>query len=546
VNDLRRRTLWYVVALFAVMLLYSGAYSYGMGAWEGEPRSLLESFQIVVEMFTATGFGSDAREWSDPRTLLMIVFIDLTGVATIFLALPVLVFPLFEELFATSVPRAVDDDRADHVLIVAAHTARAEALVAELDAREVDADFVEADRDRAIELYEDDHDVIRADPESTAGLERAGVDRARALIVDVTDEVDASVVLAAREHSESLSLVSVVEDPDRARYHELAGADAVLTPRTLLGERLAAKVTTAFESGLDDGIDVAEELEVAEVPVPHGSPLAGRTIADSGIREDTGATILGAWFEGRFETPPSPSATLSPGTVLLVSGDGGQLAALREATTATVRRFGVGEGVILCGHGEVGRTIAGRVDDAGVAYTVVDREDGPGVDVVGDATDPETLTAAGIDDARSVIVALPDDTAAEFVTLVARDAAPETSVVARVEAPGSVPKAYRAGADYALSLATVSGRMAAATVLDEGIISRDRQIAVVRTTAPGLAGRTLAAADVRGTTGCTVLAVERDGEVFTDVGPEFRVEGGDELVVAGTDEGVGRFEERLG
>ena len=103
-----------------------------------------------------------------------------------------------------------------------------------------------------------------------------------------------------------------------------------------------------------------------------------------------------------------------------------------------------------------------------------------------------------------------------------------------------------AGADYVLSLATVSGRILASTILEETVMSPDTQVEVVRREAPGLVGQTLGEADVRTKTGCTVVGVERDEVVRTDIGPDFRVQGGDELVVAGTDEGVNRFSQLLG
>jgi Trk K+ transport system NAD-binding subunit len=141
---------------------------------------------------------------------------------------------------------------------------------------------------------------------------------------------------------------------------------------------------------------------------------------------------------------------------------------------------------------------------------------------------------------------MPDDTTTEFATLVVRDISPETEIIARVEEIESVRKMYRAGADYVLSLATVTGRMIASTILeDEDVLSLDRQVEVVRTIAPELVGQTIGDADVRSKTGCTVVGVERDGTVLTDVGPEFSVEAGDELIVAGTDDGIQRFTEQM-
>ena len=177
---------------------------------------------------------------------------------------------------------------------------------------------------------------------------------------------------------------------------------------------------------------------------------------------------------------------------------------------------------------------------------MVDRTDEDGVDVVGDAIEPETLREAGITDARSIILTLPDDTTAEFSTLVIRDLSPQTEVIARVEESRSTQKMYRAGADYVLSLATVSGRMIASTILeDEDVLSLDQQIEVVRTQAPELVGRTIGETLVRTKTGCTIVGVERNGSVLTDVGPNVRVESGDELIIAGTGDGIRRFNELL-
>ena len=56
-------------------------------------------------------------------------------------------------------------------------------------------------------------------------------------------------------------------------------------------------------------------------------------------------------------------------------------------------------------------TVATALADAGVPYTVVDRRDREGVDVVGDATDGETLTGAGVERARTVVFAMGEEPA---------------------------------------------------------------------------------------------------------------------------------------
>jgi Trk K+ transport system NAD-binding subunit len=539
----QRRTSQYVVVLVGVMFGYAAVYDAGMSVFEGSPISFLHSLQVVVETFTTTGFGSDAP-WTTPEMNVLVIVMDLTGVVLIFLALPVLVFPLFEEAISTTVPTAAADLE-DHV-VVCTLTPRGETLVDELDSVGVDHLVLEPDRDRAKDRYEQGYDVIHADPESVDGLEAARLPAARCLVADGSDPVNTSTVLTAKEVAEDVRTVSVVDDPSRERYHRLAGADDVLSPRALLGEGLASKVTAGISTELGDAVEVGEDFEIAELPIQRNSDLVGRTIAESGMRERAGVNIVGAWFRGQFESPPSPDATLDNGTVLLVTGREAQLERLKELTMSDVRRFRRGRTVVV-GHGEVGTTVSAALSTADVSTTVLDLVDGPGVDMTGDATDPDALSRAEVEDARTVILAIPDDTLTEFAILVVRDLNPDIELIARAEETENVQKMYRAGADYVLSLATVSGRMLASTILeDEEVMSLDKQVEVLRTHAPGLVGRTLGGADVRARTGCTVVGVDRDGEMITDLGADFRIEEGDELVIAGTDEGANRFMETLG
>jgi Trk K+ transport system NAD-binding subunit len=539
----KRRAAGYLFFVVVALVATAVGYQWGMRVHEGRPQTFLDSLQFAVEMFTTTGFGGDAP-WESAEMQAFITITDLLGMAVLVGALPVFVGPLLENALSTTAPSRLEAALDDHV-VICSYTTRAEALIEELDSNGVPYVIVEPDRERADTLYEADHRVICADPESMDGLDAARLSAARALFADVSDQVDASIVLAAKELAEDVPVVSVVEDPDRAKYHRLAGADYALSPRQLLGESLAQKVTTALRSEIGEAVEIDEDLELAEVSIRHGSTLAGTTLADSEIRQRSGVNVIGVWFAGRFDASPAPDATLTGGTVLLVSGRPAQLERLVEMSHSPVRQFGAGETVVV-GYGAVGRTVATELADADIPYTVVDQVDIDGVDLVGDATQTETLVAAGIEDARTVVLALPDDTTTEFATLVIRDLAPDTEIITRVEENSNVSKTYRAGADYVLSLATVAGRMSASYLLeDRDVLSVNQQVEVMRTSAPGAVGQTIREANIREETGCTVIAIRRDSDVITNVHPETVIDDDDELVIVGTDDDVRAFERQF-
>ncbi|ESS10250.1 MAG: K+ transport system, NAD-binding component [uncultured archaeon A07HR60] len=540
-NSLRRRIIGYFGFVAVVLTATAAVYQQGMRVFEGRPRTFLDSFQFAVEMFTTTGFGGDAP-WTTPEMQLFVAVMDLVGMALLVGALPVVATPFLQNALSTSVPQEAASSLADHV-VICSYNSLADTLITELEGQEISYVLLEPDRDEATDLYEDGYTVIQADPVSTDGLQAAQLTTARALFIDIDDQVDTGIILTAREIVEDIEIVSVVDEPEQDKYHRLAGADSVLSPRSVLGETLAAKVTTTVQQELTKAVDIDGDLQLAEVSIHHGSRLAGDTLAESQIPERTGVNVLGAWFRGGFQAAPAPSATLSPGTVLLVSGQESQLSQFVEMTQSSVRQFGTGDTLVI-GHGQVGQTVSSALAEDDISYTIVDKTERPGVDVIGDATDEETLTAAGIERAQTVVIALPDDTIAEFVTLVTRNLAPETEIVARVQTNESVSKMYRAGADYVLSLSRTTGRLSASRILDDrDLLSLDQQMGVARITDHDLGGQTIRDADIRRQTGCTVIALEREETVITDVDPDTTIDVTDTVQLVGADDGIRSFEQ---
>ena len=539
----RRRALGYLVLLSVAIIITAGGYQIGMRVYEGRPQTYLDSLQFAVEMFTTTGFGGDAP-WESAEMQAYITVADLLGMALLVGALPVFVGPVVENTLSTTPPSKLETDLTDHV-VICSDTTRADALTEELKTNDIPYVIVEPDLQRAEELDEAGEPVIRADPESAEGLDAARLPSARALFADQSDQVDASIVLTAKEVTDDVPVISVVESPEAKRYHRLAGADTVLSPRQLLGNSLAAKVTAAGRTGMVDAVEIGDSLQLAEVSIRRDSRFAGMTLAESGIGEQSGANVIGVWARGEFIAAPPPDAELIDGSILLVSGRTDQLERLAEMTQASVRGFAAGQTVVI-GYGQVGKAVSAELEEAGVPHEVIDQNGADGVDVVGDATDPETLLDAGVEGADTVILALPDDTTTEFVTLVVRDLAPDTQILARVEQQADVSKTYRAGADYVLSLARVTGRMSASRLLENrDVVSPEQQVNVVRKQAGELAGTTIAEANIRDRTNCTVIAIDRDGNTVSDIGPDTPIQAGDTLVIIGADEAINRFEEKF-
>jgi voltage-gated potassium channel len=81
--------------------------------------------------------------------------------------------------------------------------------------------------------------------------------------------------------------------------------------------------------------DGSLEFRLEEVPVPAASQLAGKSLRDAQIRDQTGALVLALLDgEGRFTTNPTPETLIESGQVLIAIGTESQLKALERAAEA--------------------------------------------------------------------------------------------------------------------------------------------------------------------------------------------------------------------
>lgn len=534
-----RRSVYYFALVVVTSLVFTAVYNTGMAIWETRPQPLYRSLEVVIQTFTTTGYGEDAP-WQTPQMNLLVILMQLSGIGLILTAVDVFAVPWLRDTLTPTAPESVSE--VEEHLIICGYTPRTDAFITELDARNREYVLIESDTDTARELHEDGYQVIKGDPESAETLANAQLDSATGVVADADDDTNASIALAVRDVRADVRLITFVEDAEFAQYHSAAGVDDVLSPRQVLGRSLAEQVSAA----VGENVAIGDDFELVELTVAEGSDFCHETFAEAALRERFDVNVIGAWFDSGFKTPVSPGDELEPGTRLLVAGESEHVESLRDATTSTVRTLS-SERIVIAGYGDSGRAVYDALAQPDSRLTVLDSEVKEHVDVIGDARDPAILEEAGITDADALILTVADDTTAIFTTLIARELNPDLRIIVRANEEDDVEKLYQAGADYVQSLATVSGRMLASTVFtDERVLTYNTQVNVVRLPAGDLEGSTVATEDVRNVTDCTVVAIIRNGETITEFDPaEFTFAGDDDVVIAGTDEAITRFEEQF-
>jgi Trk K+ transport system NAD-binding subunit len=531
----QRLVLYYALGLVSIIGLYTALYWSGMRYIEGRPRSIFHSLQIVTETMTTTGYGADSP-WATPVMNVYMVTMQVTGIGIGFVTLRVLVIPLFERA-----PLNLDDRlsvKNDHV-VVAEYQRDTEVLLDELEQYSTDYVLVESDEEEAKQLSDDGYQAIHGDPETRRDLDRASIDRASLLITDAGDQT-ASIVLTALEANEDLTVVSFTPSTRRKEALAEIGVDRSVAPHALIGRHLAEKATTpvALTAMPGDG-----DIAIREVLVRRNCPIHGTRVADSPIAAHPDLTLVGGWFDGELRVPPAPDDRLTPNTVLVVAGPESSIDELaRDVSGIRQPRESTQSPVVVAGLGEGGTTAVETLpDDAHVTTIDADREREP--DVLGDVTEPETLEAANIADASALIVTVDNDATALLTIAMARALSPGVEILARTTDAEKTSAAFRAGADYTLSVQRVCARLVASEVHGERVVSVTNQIRLVRADAAPFVGKALATVRRDRTRGWTVVGVARGGTVYTD--QTTVVEDGDEVFVAGGDAAIREFEQTV-
>jgi len=533
-----KRLLVFIGAIILLLIVVAVFYMAGMSYLENKPRTFWDALEWAGESLSTTGYGADSS-WRHPLMVIYVVLVQLIGVFLVFLVFPVYLIPFLEERFETRLPQETPDAK-DHVVIFH-HSPPVTTLLEELQRADITTVVIEEDQAEARRLLEQGHRVVYGNLDEGV-LKRTHLDKARALIVNSTDDRNAAVILTARQLGFAGEIVALVEDPYHRQPIMLAGASAAFTPRHILGAALAARASPKVSPTVAGIQQLGQKLQVTEARITRDSVLSGKTLAEAGLREHVGVTVIGQWVGGKLVTPPTSSMRLEPGGILVLVGTPDHIQRFMEvcAGTKQLRRHGP---FLIAGGGEVGRKVAELLNDVGEETFVIDHQPGPAVNLVGNVLDTKLLKQAGVENVQAVVLALSADSTTLFTTVIVKDMAPDVPVIARVNRAENVERIYAAGADFALSISQVSGQILAWRLLGKEAVALDPELRVLKVSARGLGGRHPSELGIREKTGCSVVAVERGNELLVEFGDQFNFATADAVYICGSAEATQKYSE---
>ncbi|CAG0973488.1 MAG: NAD-binding protein [Candidatus Methanoperedens sp.] len=158
-------------------------------------------------------------------------------------------------------------------------------------------------------------------------LRQAGLTNASTVIIALNndDDIIFTTLIARNVNPHSIILARANSTKSIDKIYR-AGADYVASLSIVAGQMLA-HIALGHE---EDSILMLQGLEIGKYQITPGSSLAGKSIADAGIRSRIGCTVIGIEENEKTTTDIDPSIILREGMTLAIIGNSDQISKFKK------------------------------------------------------------------------------------------------------------------------------------------------------------------------------------------------------------------------
>ncbi len=483
-------TKWILVRILAaaVVLIFIliPLVIYFMRIFEGREITAGQAAIFIFQTLTTTGYGELLPFHSIPMVIVSILLM-LSGVFLIFMIAGTLMASLVENMVTPRAP--TETTLTKHVVFTNFNEIVARTIIL---FKHYNIPYVVAalEQSEAVQLMRQGINAVCADPRYYKGLEKLNVPEAAVVVTTSADTDNINITLGVSTISDT-PVLAMMENELRAELAAAAGASQVVALEETLGKQLvdwicADASPTQFLELLTVEVspEILTQIKPSIIHVGYNSKFCGKTIGDSRLRTETGATVAAIWQEDGTITTPQASTIINEATLLVLGprGNVDKLASLMGGP-------GPGGHVVLIGAGRVGQEAGKRLNEANIEPSVVDIHNRPlyfnGKLIVGDATKSHILNEVEIEKANTLIVTINNDSLNIFTVLASRHLNPDLDIMARAVHVDAVDRLHQAGANHVLSESILGFQLLQIAMVQLGVLPKLSDYVVREVTWPG-------------------------------------------------------------
>ena len=535
-----KRLIRFLLILILMIAAY-GVIFHEIMEMEGQKHSWMTGFYWTLTTMTTLGFGDITFTSDLGRAFSILVLVS--GVISLLIMLPFTFIEFFyapwmEAQHRARAPRELPKGTKDHIIITS-FDAITKALIEKLDQYDHEYVLLVGELQEALDLYDQGYRVMLGEADDPETYRKMCVQNASLVVAGGTDMFNTNVAHTIRELSDDVQIISIANSFDSIDILKLAGSNHVLHMGEILGRALSRR--TLGQDARVHTVGRFGELVIAEATT-FMTPLVGKTLKESRLREDLGINVVGVWERGTFEGS-HPDLEIKEHSVLVLAGTIDQLRLYNEL-------FGIysvsDEPVVIIGAGRVGRAAARNLEQRNIKYKIVDKNPDrildPETYIHGDAADLKTLKKAGIEQAPSVIITTHLDDVNIYLTIYCRSLRPNIHIISRTTLEINVNTLHRAGADFVMSYASM-GANAIFNIYEENdivMIAEGLNVFSLKTPSK-IQGKSLIECDIRNKTGCNVIAYQKDGMQVINPNPNDPIPSDSEIILIGESKDEDKF-----
>ncbi len=533
--------LKFLLVLVAMMIVFTLAF-HGIMVLEGQEHTILDGLYWTAVTMSTLGYGDITFHTDLGRMFSVLVL--LSGVVFLLVMLPFTFIrffyaPWLEAHNKARTPRELPEKTAGHVLITNFDPMIAN-LVEKIKQYNYRYCILVPEQQRALELHDQGYRVMLGELDNLDTYRKSRADKAELVLFNNDDHTNTNAVFTLRELSPGTQVIATAETLESVDILEMSGASQVHQFPVMLGQALARRVLGVSMHA--NVIGRFGDLLIAETPAMR-TPLEGKKIIESKLRETTGVNVVGIWERGSFKIP-HPDMRIGSNTVLVLAGSQEQLEKYDEIYGIYNLSFAP---VLILGGGRVGRAASEALAESDIDYRIVEKSSRIASSkekyVHGNAADFHTLKRAGIDKAPSIIITTNNDDLNIYLTIYCRKLRPKMQIISRATRDRSVSKLHQAGADLVMSYASMGANSVINYIKGDNVLMVAEGLDIFREKVTGnLHDKTLGQSDIRMKSGCNVIAIESPARGTTiNPEPDSRLEEGDELILIGTSDAEKKF-----
>ncbi|HYM10146.1 MAG TPA: potassium channel protein [Bryobacterales bacterium] len=320
-------SLWRRVGLMLLVMALVLAFGTAGFVWI-EHWPWFDAFYMALITLTTVGYA-EVHPLSHTGRIFNSILIAV-GVTTVFLAIGVIAqFAIQAELgayFGRRRQKRMLDKLSDHYIVCGGGRV-GRSVIRELARNNAPFVLVDSEPERAEWAMELGYMAVIADATQEETLQGVHIERASGLVAALpTDAQNVYVVLTARNMNPGLRIVARAADEQAHANLKRAGANAMFTPYSYTGHRLAqALLRPHVVSFLDmasafEGSDL--DLSIEQIRVGAESPCAAQTLEQARLPQKFGIIVLAVMkTDGKMQFNPSGQTAMQPGDVLIAIGE---------------------------------------------------------------------------------------------------------------------------------------------------------------------------------------------------------------------------------